>query len=84
MKGKKTGRVDDQRLVRFPWHLIYVRVFSAKFCKKRLEMTILRQFSNFAPLPPPHFEDNWIPLTFHRFLIYQNWISRNLVGFGSC
>ena len=23
-------------------------------------MTIFRHFSEFVPLPPPHFEDNWI------------------------
>ena len=27
---------------------------------KTAEMTVLGYFSNFAPLPPPHFEDNWI------------------------
>ena len=43
-------------------------------------MTILRQFSNFAPLPPPHFEDNWIFKTFHQFHIYQTWIGKNLAG----
>ena len=31
MRGKNTGRVDDLSLVRFPWQLIYVRVFSTKF-----------------------------------------------------
>ena len=45
-------------------------------------MTILRHFSKFAPLSPLHFEDNWIFLTFHRFLIYQTWIRKNLAGFG--
>ena len=28
------------------------------------------------------FEDNWIFLTFHRFLIYQAWISKNLAFVG--
>ena len=28
----ETGRVNDPRLVRFPWQLIYIKVFSAKFC----------------------------------------------------
>ena len=32
-----------------------VRVFSTKFCLKRLKMTILRHFSNFVPLLHPHF-----------------------------
>ena len=43
----------------------------------------------FEPIPqldpslvPPHFEDNWIFLTFHLSLIYRNWISKNLAGFG--
>ena len=31
MKGRKTGRVNNLSLVRFPWQLIYIRVFSAKF-----------------------------------------------------
>ena len=39
--------------------------------------------SNFAPLPQPHFEDNCIFLTFHRFHIYQTWISKNVAGVGS-
>ena len=34
------------------------------------------------PLPPSHFEDNWNVLTFHLFLIYRTWISKNLDGFG--
>ena len=33
--------------------------------------------SNFAPVPPPHFQDNWIFLTFHQFLIYQTWAEKN-------
>ena len=37
MRGKKTSRVDDLSLVRFPWQLIYVRVFSTKFCQKMTE-----------------------------------------------
>ena len=45
--------------------------------KKRLKMTTVRHFSKFAPLHPPHFEDNWIFQTFHCFLIYQTWISKN-------
>ena len=32
MRGKKTGGVDDLSLVRFPWQLFYLRVFSTKFC----------------------------------------------------
>ena len=32
MGGKKTDRVNDISLVSFPWQLIYLRVFSAKFC----------------------------------------------------
>ena len=36
MRGKKTGRVDDLSLVRLPWQLISVRVFSTEFCGKRL------------------------------------------------
>ena len=31
MRGKNTGRVNDLSLVRFPWQLMYVRVFSTKF-----------------------------------------------------
>ena len=38
MRGK-TGRVNNLSLVRFPWQLIYVKVFSTKFCKKRLKMS---------------------------------------------
>ena len=83
MGSKKAGGVDDLNLVRFPWQLIYVRVFSTEFCYKRLKMAILRHVYNFAPLPPPHFEDNWILLTFHLFLIYRSWIGKNLAGFGS-
>ena len=36
-----------------------------------------------CPLPPPHFEDNWIFLFFHRFLMYRTWIRKYLAGFGS-
>ena len=32
MRGKKTGGVDDLSLVRFPWQLFNLRVFSTKFC----------------------------------------------------
>ena len=31
MGGKKTGRVNDLSLFRFPWQLIYVTMFSTKF-----------------------------------------------------
>ena len=34
----KTGRVDDLSLVKFPWQLVYVRVFSTKFCNKTTEI----------------------------------------------
>ena len=34
-------------------------------------MAILRHFFNFAPLIPPHFEDNWIFLTFPYFLFIE-------------
>ena len=50
---------------------------------KTAKMAILSHFFNFDPLPPLHFEDNWIFLTFYLFLIYQTWISKNLAGFGS-
>ena len=81
MKGKKktTGKVDDLiSLVRFFMATnLCEGVFNQILLKKkRLKMTILRQFSNFAPLSPPHFEDNWIFLTFHQFLIYQAWITK--------
>ena len=69
-KREKTGRVDDPNLVRFPWRLIYVRVFSTKFCQKWLKMTILRHFSDFSPLPPNILRTIRFFLTFLRFLIY--------------
>ena len=46
-------------------------------------MTILSQFFSFAPPLPPHFEDNWIFSTLHRFLIYQTWIRKDWADFGS-
>ena len=41
----------------------------------------------FQPIPqiwrslPPHFKDDWIFLTFHLFLVYRTWISKNLARF---
>ena len=40
--------------------------------------TIFQRISQICPSLPPHFEDNWILLTFHQYLIYRAWISKNL------
>ena len=45
-------------------------------------MTILRHFSNFAPLPPPQFEDNWIFFNFPSISYLSNLDEQNLAGFG--
>ena len=52
MRAKKTGRVNDLSLARFPWQLIYVRVFSTNFCQKAIENDLkfqhLSKFQNYC------------------------------------
>ena len=60
---------------------LYEGVFN-QILPKTAKMAILRHFFN-LPFPPPHFEDNWIFLTFHLFLIYRACIRTNLAGFVS-
>ena len=49
---------------------------------KTAKLTVFETLFQLWPLRPPHFEDNWMFLTFHRFPVYQTWISKNLAGFG--
>ena len=49
---------------------------------KTAKMTVFDTLFQVCTSPSPTFLDNWIFLIFHRFLIYQTWISQNLTGFG--
>ena len=51
----KTGRVDDLSLVRFPWQLLYLRMFSTKLCLKQLKMTVFETFFQLCASPSPTF-----------------------------
>ena len=62
--------------------VLFEGVFDQILLKAAKSDLFLAHFSNFSPLPPLHFLNNWIFLTFNRFLIYQTWISKGLAGLG--
>ena len=81
---QKTDGVDDVSLVRFPWQLFCLRVFSTKLCYKRLKMTVFDTLFQLCASSSPTFLGQLdFFLTFQQFLVYRTRSTKSLASLGS-